>query len=194
MPKVFSEKEKIEIKGNLIKEGERILREEGIKKVRIEDLSKSVGIGKGSFYLFYESKEDLFLDIINSFSVEIENEYLGRLEALDENKIVTSLTEVFTFIALSFYKSGIFRFLDKEEIKALKGDISKFDAFSLFPLKRNLLEDLFSYFYIENEEDIKSFVGAYKAILYLFLKVDDIDNLEERIKFLIRGIVLQLVE
>ena len=63
MPR-FSETEKKNIREKLITEGEKLFLAYGIKKVTIDDLVKAVHIAKASFYVFYENKEYLFLDIV----------------------------------------------------------------------------------------------------------------------------------
>lgn len=73
MPR-FSENEKEKIHNNLLKEGERLFTTHGIKKVTIDDLVDAVGIAKASFYTFYENKEYLFLDIVQSIQQKIFTE------------------------------------------------------------------------------------------------------------------------
>jgi len=73
MPR-FSENEKEQIRNRLFTEGERLFVAHGIKKVTIDDLVESVGIAKASFYTFYESKEYLYLDIVQGVQKKIFTE------------------------------------------------------------------------------------------------------------------------
>lgn len=41
----------------MIAEGCRLVREKGIRKLRVEDITRAVGIAKGTFYSFFPSKE-----------------------------------------------------------------------------------------------------------------------------------------
>ena len=43
----------------------------GMKKTSVEQLTKSVGIAKGSFYKFYESKEMLFFAVLEGIHAEL---------------------------------------------------------------------------------------------------------------------------
>jgi AcrR family transcriptional regulator len=70
MPR-FSETEKERLYSKLYSEGERLFAEYGIKKVTIDDLVAAVGIAKASFYTFYESKEYLYLDIVQKLQQTI---------------------------------------------------------------------------------------------------------------------------
>src|SRR5258708_34532533 len=63
MPKGFTEREKELIRARLIKEGYKQFSAHGLKKTSIEELAAAVKISKGAFYLFYESKEALFMDV-----------------------------------------------------------------------------------------------------------------------------------
>ena len=57
-----------------------------------------------------------------------------------------------------------------------------------------MIRRLFSYFYIEDEEDIAAFSEGYRALMYLLLSADKLDGKEKTLRFLIRGLVLQMVE
>ena len=59
----FSETERIRIKERILKEGEKLFIDKGLKGVKVEDITEKVGIGKGTFYHFYENKEHLYLEL-----------------------------------------------------------------------------------------------------------------------------------
>ena len=65
MPR-FSEKEKEIIREKFLGEGAKLFLKYGLQKVTIDDLVDSVKIAKASFYKFYEGKEYLYLDILQS--------------------------------------------------------------------------------------------------------------------------------
>ncbi len=62
MPKGFSEREKELIRTRLVEEGYRQFSAYGLRKTNVEELARAARISKGAFYLFYESKEALFMD------------------------------------------------------------------------------------------------------------------------------------
>lgn len=63
MPKHFTNEERSVISEQLLKSGFDHFTKFGLRAVRVDDLCRSVGIAKGSFYLFFESKEDLFMAV-----------------------------------------------------------------------------------------------------------------------------------
>jgi len=63
MPRAFTDGEKETIRAKLLRAGRDCFLRYGLKKTTIEDLTRPAGIAKASFYLFFDSKEQLFVDI-----------------------------------------------------------------------------------------------------------------------------------
>jgi AcrR family transcriptional regulator len=63
MPKAFTEQEKELIRKRLLEQGHKQFSAYGLRKTNIEELAEASGISKGAFYLFYTSKEALFMDV-----------------------------------------------------------------------------------------------------------------------------------
>lgn len=82
MPK-FSDIEKEMIRQKLMQEGERLFTSFGIKKVSIDEIVRATGIAKGSFYTFYPSKEQLYMDIAGDQQMKMWRE---MDEFLNENR------------------------------------------------------------------------------------------------------------
>jgi AcrR family transcriptional regulator len=64
MPRAFTEAEKETIRERLIQAGRDCFTRYGLKKTTIEDLTGPAGIAKASFYLFFDSKEALYVQIM----------------------------------------------------------------------------------------------------------------------------------
>lgn len=62
MPNAFTEDETKRIRKELILAGIRLSKELGIQRMSVEKITAAVGIAKGSFYLFFGSKEDFILE------------------------------------------------------------------------------------------------------------------------------------
>ncbi|GHU82483.1 TetR family transcriptional regulator [Spirochaetia bacterium] len=62
MAKAFSEQEREIINGKLITACEECWNQFGYQKTNIRDLCSKAGISAGAFYIFYESKELLFIE------------------------------------------------------------------------------------------------------------------------------------
>jgi len=80
MPKAFTEEEKEWIRERLLQEGEKQFTAYGLRKTNIEELADAAGISKGAFYIFFESKEALFMDVIEQVEKHFRREVLASIE------------------------------------------------------------------------------------------------------------------
>jgi AcrR family transcriptional regulator len=79
MPKGFTEKEKELIAARLLEQGDRLFSAYGLKKTNVEEIAQAAGISKGAFYLFYDSKEALFMDVVEQAEVRLRRELLAAI-------------------------------------------------------------------------------------------------------------------
>jgi AcrR family transcriptional regulator len=81
MPRAFTDQEKELIRKRLLEQGYRQFSAYGLRKTNIEELAAAVGISKGAFYLFYTSKEALFMDVIEQIEQRFRQELLAQVDA-----------------------------------------------------------------------------------------------------------------
>lgn len=194
MPKIYSETEKKNIRDALRREAGKCLHQYGVRKTTVDELVRRVAIPKGTFYLFYPSKEALFFDLLESFYAETEETYPEMLQEIDENHIVTSLTDIFYTIIMRFYHAGLYWFLDGAELELVLRRLPEGTMERITKIESNVIHELFSYFAIEDEDDIRAFTASYDALFHLLLEAESIPEMEKALRFLIRGLVLQMVE
>ena len=186
MPKKYSEVEKANIKKDLRLHAERSLFHKGVKGTSVDELVNLAMIPKGTFYLFYETKEALFFDVLVSFRLQMQDEMMAMLQELDENHIVTSLTTVFAYLVENMYRRGIFRLLNEEEMHMIsrknEEDIYKKERKELLSFFR----ELFSLFAID-------FFNSFLLIVYSMNYADRMKKPLDAWRMLLRGLILQLV-
>jgi AcrR family transcriptional regulator len=76
MPKAFSEKEREVIRRQIRERSKRLFEAHGLRKTSVDDITRAAGISKGAFYLFYASKEELFLEIMEQMETELRESIL----------------------------------------------------------------------------------------------------------------------
>jgi AcrR family transcriptional regulator len=76
MARAFSDEEKASIRQRLLATGRDLFTRQGLKKTSIEDLTRPVGIAKSSFYLFFETKEALYLELLMQEGAGVEERVL----------------------------------------------------------------------------------------------------------------------
>jgi AcrR family transcriptional regulator len=80
MPKAFTDHEKDLIREQLLKHGYRLFSSYGLRKTNVEELAVAAGISKGAFYLFYESKEALFMDVVEQVEQRFREELFRMVD------------------------------------------------------------------------------------------------------------------
>jgi AcrR family transcriptional regulator len=79
MPKAFSEREKELITARLLEEGHKLFATYGLKKTNVEEIAAAAGVSKGAFYLFYDSKEAFFMDVVEQVERRYRQEILAEI-------------------------------------------------------------------------------------------------------------------
>ncbi len=80
MPRAYNDREREQIRTDLIEAAKRAALSGGFRKVSVQRLTQEIGISKGGFYNFFPSKEALFLEMLQ----EAEAQMRARLEAAAE--------------------------------------------------------------------------------------------------------------
>jgi AcrR family transcriptional regulator len=80
MPKGFTEREKELIRARLLQAAHKQFSAYGLKKTNIEELAQAAKISKGAFYLFYESKEALFMDVVEEVEQRSRREIFAAID------------------------------------------------------------------------------------------------------------------
>ncbi|MCJ7840888.1 TetR/AcrR family transcriptional regulator [Lederbergia sp. NSJ-179] len=109
-----------DIKAEIFNCGKAIFQSKGYKDTNISDITKMAGTGVGTFYNYYSSKEQLFLDVYMSENKQIKNRIV---ESLDVNEDPITLVKEFmtqSFEAMhsnrilqEWYNRDVFRKLEK---------------------------------------------------------------------------------
>ena len=79
MPIPFTEEEMTKLRHELMLAGIRLSRELGLQRMSVEKITSAVGIAKGSFYIFFDSKEDFILEIADYANRETEKMLLAAV-------------------------------------------------------------------------------------------------------------------
>lgn len=193
MPKKYSVQERENIRKDLLLHASRSLFHKGVQDISVDELVKKAGIPKGTFYLFYKTKEELFIDLLVSFRLAVQEEMLSMLQELDENHIVTSLTTVFSHLTEEIYSKGIYRLLDEQQLQIISRksdeDIFKRESGALL----DFFKELFGYFAIDDSSDIAAFFSAFMMIVFSMESAQRKKNPLSAWRLLLRGLMLQLV-
>lgn len=142
MSRGFNKKEKQFIRSSLIEQGKSLFSKYGFQKTSILEITKNVGIAQGTFYNFFNSKEELYFIILELeeekikkqfFQVNIfkENEPKIAIKKLLHKMIET--VETNPFIHELYFGDNLKRMIRKISPESLKNHF-KNDVSDLVPL------------------------------------------------------------
>ena len=73
---------KEEKKRNIIEKSRELFKEKGYNETKVEDITKALGISKGSFYTYFKSKEEVSIEILKKLCAK----YIDALNKIDISK------------------------------------------------------------------------------------------------------------
>lgn len=81
MPRAHTDRERQAIRERLLEVGRDRFVRFGLQKTTVADLARGAGIGKGSFYQFFDNKEELFMAIQDAEETRFKAELIAEIEA-----------------------------------------------------------------------------------------------------------------
>lgn len=196
MPKSYSEEEREYIRKRLKEEAAKCLAQYGVRRTTVDEIVKRVNIPKGTFYLFYKSKELLLFEAIQE-QHEIVNRKL--YQAISNLAAKELSAEELTDVILEFYKMTermpILKLLDLGEVELLVRKLPREIVEEHLQDDTDTIEKMFSLLPIKKEVDIKVMSAIFHAIYYATLHKTEIgeEHYDAALRALIYGVVTQVI-
>lgn len=196
MPKRYSEEERAYIRKRLKEEAVSCMGQFGIRRTTVDEIVKRVNIPKGTFYLFYKSKELLLFDVIQE-QHELINQKLYQEISRFSNEPFS--VEKLTDVIFEFYKMTeempMFQLMDSQEIELLVRKLPREVVEAHLQDDTDSIQKLFSFLPVKKEVDIKVVSAAFHAIYYATLHKDEIgeEGYDEALRMLIQGLITQVL-
>lgn len=112
MPVIFNEKNYDLYRNRFLENGLELIKQFGVKNIRVEDVSKRVGLAKGTFYTFFPSKEEFIYQII------LHNREIAKKHytLLSDSTSLLGRKEMKEFLLLLFFsENNLYTFLSDED-------------------------------------------------------------------------------
>ncbi|MDE6905188.1 MAG: TetR/AcrR family transcriptional regulator [Lachnospiraceae bacterium] len=150
MAKSFTEREKENIKRNLQEVCKKSWTQYGCKKTSVDELCKQAGISKGAFYLFFESKEALFCEVLCSVQEQICN---AALEVIEKHKDKHGVAEALKLIYREYDKNNFLYDSDSTDFTIFMNKLSEEQAKKIQECNQMSQEIFFSQPYLKFKVD-----------------------------------------
>lgn len=196
MPKTFSNNERDYIKKKLMEEAQNCLKLYGMRKTTVDELVKRANIPKGTFYLFFESKEILIYEVLCLFHDELQAELMCELEAVKEHVSADRLTELLVGLYKKIERSFLYKFITGGDLELLMRKLPPEIALTHAKKDDLNIERLLAMIPGLKSDNMEVFSAALRAIFLSMLHKHEIGEelFEEALKLMIRGIVIQMFE
>lgn len=125
MARGFTERERENIKRNLLKVGKESWTRYGCKKTSVDELCRQAGISKGAFYLFFESKEALFCEILCSVQNYICEE---ASKIMEEQRDKCGVVKALKFVYREYDKNNFLYYVDSTDFTVFMNKLSEDQA------------------------------------------------------------------
>lgn len=196
VPKSYSEQEKEYIRKRLKEEAAKCLSKYGVRRTTVDEIVKRVNIPKGTFYLFYKSKELLLFDVIQEQQENVNRELYQSISGIADTEFSA---EKLTDVIFGFYKMTekmlILKMLDVNEVELLARKLPREIVEEHFQDDTDTIEKIFALLPVKKEVDIKVVSAAFHAIYFATLHKAEIgeEEYDEALRILIYGIVTQFI-
>ena len=167
MARSFSEREKENIRKSLMDICKQNWTQYGYKKTSVDEICKQAGISKGAFYLFFESKEALFCEVLCSVQREICE---MAAAAMEEEKGKPGVVKALKLIYRAYDKNSFLYGSDTADYTILMNKVSEEQAKEM-EQAGELSRQLFS-----GHPDLKFRVDANMAISVIYSLIMNIKN------------------
>jgi len=136
-------------KEKILKVAHEIFTRYGYKKTTLDDISKAVRKGKSSLYYYFDSKEDLFYDVVlkeaDVMKRELESVVLRNIDPVEKLRdyIMTKLTisrNMVEFYHSSDQDSPQVDFVEKIKQKYIKDEIRMIKRILIEGIRKNVFE------------------------------------------------------
>lgn len=125
MARSFTQREKENIRKSLQEACKQNWTQYGYKKTSVDALCRQVGISKGAFYLFFESKEALFCEVLCSVQEQICN---GASEVMEKHKDKYGISEALKLIYREYDKNNFLYDSNSADFAILMNKLSEEQA------------------------------------------------------------------
>lgn len=168
----------------------------GIKKTTVDELAKAARIPKGTFYLFYSSKEQLVFEVIMQWHEQIHQNIINAFTAMGNRFTADELTEVVCRGFQAMNETALPALMRTGELDTLIRKLPEQIVQEHFKQDDDQLSYLFDVLPHISEHKKQVFSAAMRMLFFSMEHPREIGEelFEETLRLCIRGLIIQLLE
>ncbi len=194
MPKSYSQNEREQITRKLKSEAKALLLQFGVRKTSVDELVKRANIPKGTFYLFYESKELLLFDAISEEHDAIQAELINTVSKYNNTMTKAQFAELIFTLFKRTTNSILYPLMTNGEMEIIMRKLPQEIVAKHIEQDDFNIEKLFALIPQAKNKNINTFGGALRGIFMIALHQKEVGEAvyDSAINLLINGLVEQL--
>jgi len=120
----FSDEKRAYIRSELLETGRELFARYGLKKTTISDLTDPVGIANGTFYQFFDSKEALYLELLEAEGEDLAERFIS--ESFERYEQPEAAIEAFILAVMDEIETNplIHQLVVEDELERLRDEFS----------------------------------------------------------------------
>ena len=170
MPKSYSEQERAYIRERLKEEAADCLATYGVRRTTVDEIVRRVNIPKGTFYLFYQSKELLLFEVIQEQQQSINRRLFQVISGLSGTKVSA---EELTDAIYAFYKMAeempILKLIGTGEVELLARRLPREVVQAHLQDDTDTIGEMLAMLPVKKDVDINVVSAAFHAVYYATL-------------------------
>lgn len=193
MAKGFSEREKDAIRQKLMDAAEVCWGKYGLKKTSVDELAAMANISKGSFYLFYPTKEHLFMDALEQIDLRSKAVLFNTVQNAKGSR-----KDVFVSVIKQLYgevrKTPWILNIQNGDLQLLMRKLPPERVENHLKDDDNAAGKLFDLLDIKSDEDPKLISGVLRSVFLLLLHENEVGKeiFDDVVNYIIDSVVLKL--
>lgn len=172
MATAFGEKERKEITEKIKNYAIKRASEVGMKKTSVDSIVDYACISKGAFYNFYNSKDELFLEIVEDWHTKIYSMVLECITSgngTNKERVSNSIYEACKIL----YNDGVMKFY-LNDLNQLLNNVSRSSMIEHYHDDNTHIGEVIKYSGLELKISKEEFIGIVRSLAYTVLNADNL--------------------
>lgn len=187
-----------EIKKQLLLYGKQLFSTKGFKKTGIKEITENVGIASGTFYNYFNSKEELFLEIYMEENNKLKREIVEKID-VNQNPVNVIVDTIHLMIERMESNPILNEFFNREQYKKIIKKLTPKTIEKNYEVANSLFAPFLEKWKREDkliEMDNNMFIALMDTIFYIYSHKKDIGEMffPELMDFFIESVAKNLIK
>ncbi|MCI2046840.1 MAG: TetR/AcrR family transcriptional regulator [Faecalibacterium sp.] len=194
MPKSYTESEKQQIDARLTACAQECIAQYGVRHTTVDELVRRAKIPKGTFYLFYPSKEALLIKVVFLLHDTIRADFVRSLKKMPQPVTADALAKSMLAACRAVEKTNLARIFVSGEMELLMRKIPPERMAQHIAEDDTATRDLIALLPAAAGQNAEAYSAAFRAAFLLTLHRKEIGpGFEKALRLVLRGIAIQML-